>query len=69
MTRRGMTGPPSPRQRQVLALIGQGLSTREIAGRLKISERTAKDHVDKLRAKLGVTHKRELIPLARERKQ
>ena len=64
--KRGSTGPPSPRQLQVLALVADGLTNKEIASRLGIGDRTVKQHVDKLRIKLAVRFKRELIPLARE---
>jgi DNA-binding NarL/FixJ family response regulator len=42
------------RERQVLALIAQGLSTRQIASRLKVSERTVESHIGNLYQKLGV---------------
>jgi non-specific serine/threonine protein kinase len=51
------------RQREVVALIANGLSNAEVAGRLGISPRTAKAHSDVLRAKLGVTRRRH-IPAA-----
>lgn len=42
------------REREVAALVAQGLTNREIASRLFISERTAESHVEQLRGKLGV---------------
>jgi DNA-binding CsgD family transcriptional regulator/sugar lactone lactonase YvrE len=42
------------REREVASLVAQGLTNREIATRLFISERTAESHVEQLRSKLGV---------------
>ena len=41
------------REREVALLVGQGLTNREIAARLFISERTAESHVEQIRGKLG----------------
>ena len=51
------------RQREVIALIAQGLSNDELGQELGISARTAKAHCDVLRQKLGVPRRRQ-IPLA-----
>ncbi|GAA1217789.1 hypothetical protein GCM10009646_01190 [Streptomyces aureus] len=44
----------SPRERDILALICDGLTTREIGKRLYLSEKTVKNHISRLLAKLGV---------------
>ena len=47
-------GPPlTKREREVLALLGQGLTNNEIARRLFITESTAKVHVHHILEKLG----------------
>jgi DNA-binding NarL/FixJ family response regulator len=42
------------REREVLRLIGEGLTSKEIAGRLKISPKTAQVHRDNLKQKLDL---------------
>src|SRR5256885_9199221 len=44
----------SPREREVAAMVAEGLTNREIAARLFISERTADGHLEHIREKLGV---------------
>lgn len=53
----------TPRQRQVIRLIAEGLSNEELGLELGISPRTAKAHCDVLRQKLGVSRRRQ-IPAA-----
>jgi DNA-binding NarL/FixJ family response regulator len=45
----------SPREREVLELVGQGLPNKLIARRLEISEKTVKAHLTQVFAQLGVT--------------
>ncbi|ARX88652.1 putative transcriptional regulatory protein DevR (DosR) [Streptomyces alboflavus] len=47
----------SSRERDILTLIGEGLTNREIGKRLYLSEKTVKNHISRLLAKLGV-HRR-----------
>jgi DNA-binding NarL/FixJ family response regulator len=45
----------TPREREILILVAQGKSNRDVADALVISERTARTHVSKVLAKLGLT--------------
>jgi DNA-binding CsgD family transcriptional regulator len=54
------------REVDVLALVGERLSTREIAERLVLSPRTVEKHVERLLGKLGVASRSELVALARQ---
>lgn len=55
----------TPREREVLDLLGQGLGNREIARTLALAERTVKTHVSNLLAKLDVTSRTQAALLAR----
>jgi DNA-binding NarL/FixJ family response regulator len=48
-------GDLTAREREVLALVGQGMSNRLIARRLGISEKTVKAHLTRVFAQIGVT--------------
>jgi DNA-binding NarL/FixJ family response regulator len=56
-----LSEPPTAREREVLELLGQGLSNKLIAHELHISEHTVKFHVSSLYAKLGVNNRAEAV--------
>ncbi|MET8179701.1 response regulator transcription factor [Streptomyces sp. NPDC005336] len=54
------------REREVMALVGMGLSNEEIARRLVVSPLTAKTHVSRTMVKLGARDRAQLVVLAYE---
>nr|MBO2508479.1 hypothetical protein [Bacillota bacterium] len=56
----------TPRQREVLDLIAQGLSNREIGQRLFLSEGTVKNVVSEIYARLDVRDRVQAVLKARE---
>ncbi|WP_394553612.1 AAA family ATPase [Agromyces sp. MMS24-JH15] len=68
----GDTGPGdtgdelTPREREVLGLVAEGLSNREIAGRLVISEHTAANHVRSILMKTGASNRTGAARYARD---
>jgi DNA-binding NarL/FixJ family response regulator len=56
----------TPREREVLALVGEGLSNGEIAERLVLSSLTAKTHVARLFMKLDARDRAQLVVTAYE---
>lgn len=53
--------PLTGRESEVLALIGQGLSNRDVAGALFVTEATVKAHASRLMAKFGVENRVQLV--------
>ena len=58
----------SQREHDVLLLLNEGLTNREIAGRLKLSEATVKGHVSHILAKLGLKNRAQLALYAERSK-
>jgi two-component system, NarL family, nitrate/nitrite response regulator NarL len=54
----------TPREREVLQLLSEGLPNRRIAERLGIGERTVKFHVNAILGKLGVSTRTEAVVVA-----
>jgi DNA-binding NarL/FixJ family response regulator len=54
------------REREVMALVGEGLSNEEIAARLVVSPATAKTHVSRTMVKLGARDRAQLVVYAYE---
>ena len=74
LTRQGAADRPgpdvgdlTPRAREVLGLVAQGLSDEEIAGKLGVSRNTIRNHVSAIYHKLGVHRRSAVVVWARER--
>ncbi|MGY1750715.1 helix-turn-helix transcriptional regulator [Modestobacter sp. SYSU DS0511] len=57
----------TPRETEVLALVAQGRTNRQIGAELFVSEKTASVHVSNILAKLGATGRAEAVALAAAR--
>ena len=55
----------TPRELEVLQLIADGLSTREMADRLFVSENTVKTHIGRVLDKLGASRRTQAVQLAK----
>jgi LuxR family maltose regulon positive regulatory protein len=64
--RQSLIDPLSPREREVLSLLVEGLSNQQIADRLVISLNTAKRHVKHILAKLTATNRTQAVARARD---
>ncbi len=54
----------TPREREVLALLAQGLARTQIAGRLHISDKTVATHIEHILAKLGAHSQAQAVAFA-----
>ena len=58
--------PLSPREREILSLLGSGASNKEIADRLNLAEGTVKNHVTNILTKLDVRDRTQAAIRARQ---
>jgi DNA-binding CsgD family transcriptional regulator len=56
----------TPRELEILGLIAAGLSTREIAERVRVSENTVKTHTSRVFDKLGARRRTQAVQLAKD---
>jgi two-component system response regulator DevR len=58
----------TPMEKRVLDLVGQGLANREIADELGIAEKTVKNHVTSVLAKMGLQRRTQVVAWATAKK-
>ena len=58
----------TPRELEVLQLIAEGLSNKEMAGRLFVSENTVKTHASRVFDKLGATRRTQAVRIAKSQR-
>ena len=58
--RRAVPTGLTPRQTEVAALVADGLTNRQLAERLGITERSAESHVERIRLRLGFTSRAQV---------
>jgi DNA-binding NarL/FixJ family response regulator len=66
--KRARKGPLSRREYEVLELLAEGCSNKEIARRLIVSDSTVKFHVTSILNKLGVNGRTEAVSVAMKRR-
>jgi DNA-binding NarL/FixJ family response regulator len=59
----------TPREEEVLELVGEGLANKQIARRLGISEKTVKAHLTSVFQRIGVDSRTEAALWAQQRKR
>jgi DNA-binding CsgD family transcriptional regulator len=60
--------PLTPRENEVAVLVGEGLTNRQIAARLYLSDRTAQNHVQHILTKLGLPNRGQIAVWVATRK-
>lgn len=63
-TRAGLTR----REQQLVPLISRGLTNKEIAAQLNLSEQTVKNHIHRILQRMGVADRFAVVEVARDRK-
>jgi DNA-binding NarL/FixJ family response regulator len=64
LSKTGKINGISGREQEIIACVSQGLSNKQIAGRLEVSENTVKAHLNTIFKKLNITSRIKLMTLA-----